>query len=318
MSNKVLLLTFSGTGNTAICGEMIKNHLTSLKYEVTHFIYKKDKEFNLNPADFDIIGIGYPIHAFNVPAPFNKFLKTLPNVDNKKLFIYKVSGEPFHLNDASSYHFVKKLKKKGYNLMIEKHFLMPYNIMFDYPEALKKQMYLYLDKLTYLLALQLDNNETELIKYKLRYKVLSFFLRIEWIAGAVNSVFVHIKKDKCVRCDKCIKECPTNSVYLNKKGTIKIHPSTCCLCTKCAHDCPKDAITFGFMNLRKVNGKFMYQKLVNDKSINGNFVNDDTKGYFHLFNKYFTLKKEELKARNISLPDLDDNSIEKAEIKQTI
>ena len=43
-----------------------------------------------------------------------------------------------------------------------------------YPE----DMIVNLDKLTYLLALQLDNNETELIKYKLRYKILSFFFSI--------------------------------------------------------------------------------------------------------------------------------------------
>ena len=72
---KVLLITFSGTGNTALCGDFIKDAFIKEGHEVKHVINQIKGEFSENLDDFDMIGLGYPIHAFNVPEAFNKFVK---------------------------------------------------------------------------------------------------------------------------------------------------------------------------------------------------------------------------------------------------
>ena len=300
---KILLITFSGTSNTFICGEFLKKHLESLNHQVDHYLYNARREFNYNLDEFDLIGIGYPIHAFNVPKPFFKFLISLKV--NKKIdyFIYKVSGEPFVFNSASSATLNSKLKKKGFNLVYEKHFLMPYNIMFNYNDSIKKEMYLYLEKLTLVTTKMLTAKEYNEVTYNPFYRFISFIFRIEWIAGPLNSKITHVDMKKCISCYKCVKECPTKSLYIDKNNKIKIK-TNCCICMKCAHDCPKDAFVFGFLNPWRVNGKFDYQKLLKDENNKGNYINKNTKGYFKLFRKYFKNQNELLKKYNIEIPEV--------------
>jgi flavodoxin/ferredoxin len=298
---KCVLYYFSGTGNTALCAKFLKKHLSEQGYEVTLYEYKEPVTDVPDPNDYDLIGIGYPIHAFNICQPFTKFLKKLPKVNNKKLFIFKVSGEPFALNNASSAHIYRKLKRNGYKLIMEKHYLMPYNIMFSYRDTLKKQMYLYLDPLTNVMSMRLANGEEDVIKYKFRHKLLSFLLRIEWLAPKVNHFLAHSKKDKCIKCMKCINSCPTQSMYINKKGTIHIK-AKCAVCMRCTLNCPTHAINFGMLNHWAINGSFNYQKLLKDDTNKGNYVNLKTTGYFRKFRKYFKTQNEIIKKYNLQLP----------------
>lgn len=300
---KVLLISFSGTGHTSTCAYFLKKHFEELGHSVDHYAYKHDVPFTYNLEDYDLVGFGYPIHAFNVPEVFCRFIKRLPKLKNKKkYFIFKVSGEPFAPNNASSYHIYRKLKRRNYELYAEKHFLMPYNIMFRYKDSIAKQMYLYLDALTKAFVLEMENNEPEKIWYAPWHVVFSFLLRIEWIAPKCNSPFVRINKEKCINCQKCINECPTGAVYINKKGDIRLKGSKCAMCMRCAMHCPLDAIKYGFMNPWKVNKPFQFEKIVKDQEIAPEYINHETKGYFKLFNKYFDKQKTLLEKYNIPNP----------------
>ena len=300
---KVLLISFSGSGNTTLCGEFLKKHFIDLGHTCDHYSFKHDKDFSYDLNEYDLIGFGYPIHAFNVPEAFCKFIKKLPKLNSKKkIFIFKVSGEPFCFNNASSYHIYKKLKRRNFDLYAEKHFLMPYNIMFRYKDSIAKQMYLYLDSLTKAFILEMLNDEPEKIWYAPWHVVLSFILRIEWIAPKLNAPFVKINKTKCVKCNKCINECPCGAIYINKKDSIRVKGSKCAMCMRCAMNCSKDAIKYGFMNPWKVNGPFNYPKLVNDKEISPEYINHQTKGYFKKFNKYFDRQKDLLEKYGIPNP----------------
>lgn len=298
---RILLLTFTGTNNTRLCGDYLSKHFKENGHEIVHYVYSVKEELKEDINAFDMIGLGYPIHAFNTPEIFYKWMKSLPVVNNKPYFIYKVSGEPFKLNDASSHHFVKVLKKKGYNKIAEKHFLMPYNIIFRYKDEIAKQMYLYLDALTNLFVKELLNNDYETIKYRFNKKVVSFLFRIEWIAPKVNAPLVKVNK-KCTKCHMCINNCPMGALYINKKGKIKVKGKLCAMCMRCTFNCPSDAFRFGIMNPWKVNGSYHYIELAKNENINPNYINDKTKGYFHKFNKYFTKQNELLEKYNIENP----------------
>ncbi len=297
---RVLLLFFSGTGHTERCAKAIKEAFIKHGHEVESYRYQAGVTPAYDINDFDMVGLGYPIHAFNLPQAFHRFIKALPKV-NKPYFIFKVSGEPFHLNDASSYHSYKVLRKKGYELIAEKHFIMPYNIIFRYKDELAKQMGLYLSPLAEAFVLGILNNKPETIKYKFSKKVVSFFFRIEWIAPKLNAPFIHVKKKKCIHCNKCIKDCPMNAISLTEKGKFKFHASKCAMCMRCAMDCPSDAITFGFMNPWKVNGPYPFEKLAKDESIDPHFVKEGRKGYFKKFLPYF--KKADALLKEYDIPN---------------
>lgn len=299
---RIALYAFSGTGNTAIALRLIKEKLIKEGHYVDDFLFKAPICSFPNPKDYDLIGIGYPIHAFNVPKPFLKFIKSFPKVSGKNYFIFKVSGEPFALNGASSAHLNDILRHKGYHLIYERHLLMPYNIMFRYPKGLEKQMYLYLDPLSSLVVKNVLAGGTEKkIRFNPFSRFLSFVLRIEWIAGPVNCKLAHVNKKKCINCNRCLRECPTNSIYLNKKGKLKIHPS-CTICMRCTVYCPTDAIFFGFLNHWVVNGDFGYKSLAADESLSPAFVKMSTKGYFKHFRNYYKKQNQDLANANIPLP----------------
>lgn len=312
MIKKVVIYLFSGTGNTRITGEFLKEHFENRGVEVTlyniAFPYKRIPD----PNDFDLVCFGYPIHAFNFPKPFFQFVKNrLPKITNevKNCFIFKVSGEPFFFNNASSAHLMETLRKKNLHLIGEKNILMPYDIIFRYSDDLAKQMYLYNKAITEGIVTLLINEKKESIKYNVFLRFLSFLFRIEWIAGAVNCKLCHVDMKKCSNCNLCINKCPTNSIYIKKNGKIGIHPS-CSICMNCAYSCPKDAFFMGFLNHWKVNGRFNYVKLANDPLIKGTYINKSTKGYFKKFIHYYKKQNEFLILNNIKIPVVYDENEE--------
>lgn len=294
---RILLRYFTGTGNTRLCAAFLADAFK----EAGHVVDFAEGDALFDPADYDLIGLGYPIHAFNPPLTFLKQVKAIPKA-KKDYFIFKVSGEPFRLNNSSSAKIASIMKKKGYRKIGEKHFLMPYNIIFRYRDSVMKQMYLYLPAIAKAYAQDLLAGKAESIKYGPATRATSFLFRIEWIAPAVNAPLVSFRKKKCIACDKCLKDCPQEAIYKNKKGELKIHPSKCAMCMRCTLNCPVDAIRFGILNPWKVTGGFNYPKLLKNESIDPNYINKDTKGYFRLFNKYFDKQRAMLKAHGIEDP----------------
>lgn len=302
---RILLLYFSGTDNTLLCAKKLQKYFLEKgnRCDIYRFSYPL-KELP-KPQDYDLLGVGYPIHAFNTPLSFLNFLKhDLPNAQ-KPYFIFKVSGEPFHFNDASSSRLIRILKKKGYRCLGEKHFLMPYNIIFRYPDSLAKGMLLYLDSLSCLYVQELSQNETREPRFSFFSHFVSFIFRIEWLAPIANSKFVKVDTKKCRHCGLCLASCPNNALYYDEKGRIRIN-NRCSICMRCADFCPVDAFCFGFLNHWKVVGKYNYARLLSDPSISPSFGVEERKGYFRHFLPYFERENKELLVHGIPLPFSED------------
>ena len=294
---RILLRYFTGTGNTGLCATFLADAFKEAGHVVDFAV--GDASFDIN--QYDLIGLGYPIHAFNPPQIFLKQVKAMPEA-KKDYFIFKVSGEPFWMNNSSSAWIASIMNKKGYHKIGEKHFLMPYNIIFRYKDPVMKQMYLYLPALTKAYVQDLLGGKAETIRYGLPSRVFAFLFRVEWIAPWVNAHLVFFRKKKCISCDKCLRDCPQQAIYKTDKGTLKINPNKCAMCMRCTLNCPVDAIRFGIMNPWKVTGGFNYPKLLQSEAIDPNYINANTKGYFRLFNKYFDRQRAMLKDHGIKDP----------------
>ncbi len=149
---KVILYVFSGTGNTLAVANLYKRFLE----QNNNMIYETDKSVSVDvyrisaksgrvpsPENYDLVGIGYPIHAFCAPEPVVKLCKALPKVKNKRTFIFKTSGEGLHINDCSSHKCLKILTKKGYDVVMERHIVMPYNMIYRHNNEMARQMWIY-------------------------------------------------------------------------------------------------------------------------------------------------------------------------------
>lgn len=308
---KIILYVFSGTGNTLAVAHLYKkfleqynkdNYETDLSVSVDIYrVSAKSGKFP-SPENYDIIGVGYPIHAFVAPEPIVKFCKNLPKVKGKRTFIFKTSGEGLHINDCSSQKCLKILTKKGYDVVMERHIVMPYNMIYRHNDLMAKQMWIYAHALT-------DLNSRELLTDK-REKVKRTFLKTMWVApiGWVEQHFAHmhgtafkVNAKKCIGCNKCVNICPQNNIKV-EDGKYKFGHD-CVLCMGCSFGCPKDAIKVGAFKYWKVNGSYRLNELKADKSIIFPYVPNRAKGIYRLYKKYYRECDRKLLSAGINVND---------------
>lgn len=279
---KAILIYFTGTGNTKLLAESIKNrfYLENL-YDVDLFEINIDTKV-IDLKDYDLIIFSYPIYAFNTPIIFDKYIKKLKLL-NKKYLIIKQSGEPLKLNNTSSYKLRKWIKKNNGELLEEYHFLYPYNIHFKYPDNLVKELYILNNKLMDILIYELKNNIKNTTKLNYFYILNSKLFKIQRLGGPINSLFYRVDKNKCINCNLCINNCPTHNIELKNKK-IKFHLK-CIMCMRCSFSCPTDAINIGMLQSWKVNGAYDYDKIIKNDNLDGKFIENNQTRFYKLFNK---------------------------------
>ena len=209
-----------------------------------------------------MIGIGYPVHAFNAPKIILDFCKTLPKIkkheQKKKVFIFKTSGEPVRMNDISSLKAIKILKKRGYDVFCERHYVMPYNMIFRHSDSAAYKMWSYAQKLVPLDVAEIIAGERRLPKKVFMGGLIAWIMRCEhWGARLIGRFFS--AERWCVKCGKCANICPVGNIKITKKGKVKFG-GKCTICMRCAFSCPKNAINAGLLEGWKVNGEYSFEE----------------------------------------------------------
>jgi len=112
---------FSGNGNTKTITYLLSEELQKKGCHVDIFAIDGILRTKNNPSlqSYDIVGFGYPVHAFNAPRIFFEYLRTLPVGNQKKTFVFKTSGDPW-MNGGSTALVRKELQKKGYEVCYER------------------------------------------------------------------------------------------------------------------------------------------------------------------------------------------------------
>ncbi|MCH5159369.1 MAG: EFR1 family ferrodoxin [Clostridiales bacterium] len=259
---KVVICYFSGTGNTAKIVEKYREQLTQHCDTVETYAMEKllcdgiPEEFLNNLNDADLLGIGYPIHAFNAPSIVLKFVKSLPKATEKKrAFIFSASGEPLKLNNISSLKTCKLLKRRNYTVTNEYRYVMPYNIMFRHSDTMAFRMWDAAQKMIPLDVAEIVDGREKRLKRVFCGSFIAWAMRCEHWGGRLNGRMYKVD-EKCAQCQKCVNVCPTKNVTL-KDGKIKFGKN-CLMCQRCIQLCPKDAIKMGLFNKWKVNGVYSF------------------------------------------------------------
>ena len=297
---KIVLYVFSGTGNTLKVAALFKKFMNA---DVT--IYRiSEKSTNLpSPEGFDLIGLGYPIHAFNAPEPILKFAQNMPQVAYRRAFIFKTSGEGLHLNDCSSQKLIKIVQKKGYDVTLERHIVMPYNMIYRHCDEMVKQMWVYAKAYVQCICRELESFKRENVKmpfYKTWYAPL---LRVtEQKFAHLHGPLFKVDANKCLNCGKCINTCPQNNITL-QDGVYKFGHK-CVLCMGCSFGCPADAISVGIFKFWKVNGSYHMEQLASNNEITFPLVPYAARGIYRLYKKYYREINEVLENAGIDVGEL--------------
>ena len=131
-------------------------------------------------------------------------------------------------------------------------------------------------------------------------------LRIEWIYARLQGPFMKVDMHKCIKCMKCLNNCPLNNIsFADEKFKFG---TNCSLCVRCSFNCPVCAISIGLLNGWRINGTYRIKQTAADKSLRFPFFGENLKGLYRLlYYKYFRRADRELENAGIKLSDPEDN-----------
>ncbi len=253
---RAIFYYFSGTGNTKWVCEKLAEELRGLGAAAEVFPIAAD--FTPPPANgYDCVIVGYPVHAFNAPAPVLKFLKRLPQAHKYlPVWLVRTSGEPLKLNNASGITPKRILGGKGYTVKGELHYVMPYNIIFRHSDGMAARMKLCAERAIPRDAALIAAGKGTLCKNNPLRRMVAFTLRVEHTAMPI--VGRRFKAtESCIGCGKCAKICPQGNIKMVDGKPV--FGKNCAACMGCSFGCPQDAVRISLLNGWRVNGAYTFE-----------------------------------------------------------
>lgn len=279
---KILLIYYTGTFNTRYLTNKIADEFIKDNNEITKIEIDNNTK-TIDTTTYDLIGFGYPIYAFNSPMPFNQYIRKLSFKKNQRYFIYKDSGETLKTNNASSRVIKRIFNKFKMKCIGEYHYIMPYNIRFPFPKQFIKEILVYDQKLLTIMFYNFKHNIVKTLKSSFINNTSSVALSIQKPGANLNSFFYTVDNDKCIRCLKCVKECPTNNIKLIDNKITFSH--NCNMCMRCSYYCPNQAIKIGMLENWKVCDYYNLDEI--EKCEYVPYINENSKGFYKCFIKTF-------------------------------
>ena len=259
MEPRCVMYVFSGTGNTMLVAEEYRK-IFGDKTE----IYEITSSFNELPLpdDYDTVGIGYPVHAFNAPLIVRRFASSLHAGRPMKLFLFHTGGEGLALNDSSSFS-IREVLGREFHIISERHYVMPYNMIFRHSDEMVKHMITYMRRLVPIHAESIKAGQSEKMPLMPFRHMISVLFRIEWLYAKLQGPHMHAETT-CTSCGLCERNCPMGNIQMENGHPV--FGRNCALCVRCSFNCPVNAISIGILNGWKVNGRYQIDRIMNDDS----------------------------------------------------
>lgn len=263
---KILILYFSGTGNTYFIADKIRNELSKKNYDVNLSSVEKFQPVDIEK--FDTLILGYPIYALDMPLFLQEYINKLTIPRTKTVILFSTMG--FYGANASR-KIGLRLVKAG---MIPLHFeeiKMPGSdaLMFMKKES---EHVLKIKSTNFDESVNINravNNIVSVIdnlfihnEVKERIKLPHIKLGGLIVDGLMNIIYKFVEKklkqkfwvnNKCIKCHLCENICPSHNIVVKDEKVVFL--DKCFLCMRCINQCPTEAIQIG----KKTNEKFRWK-----------------------------------------------------------
>jgi ferredoxin len=263
---KIVILYFSGTGNTHYIAHYLRSRVNINEDDV---LLESIETFPPDKiVDFDLICFGFPVYACNAPSFVRDYIKQLPLVENKGVFLFCTKG----LSAGNAiYKTFRKFKKKGYIFLGHASIKMPGTdglaLLSPDSKYVKKALekdYDHIDKVDKFVKRindcirGLQSNE-DIKFFKKRSPIDIPIAVVDLVLAIVYKLMARSFKKKfwsnenCTKCGTCEKICPAKNITVEEDG-VKFS-NNCFLCMRCIHQCPQEAVQFGKMTNEKFRWK---------------------------------------------------------------
>ncbi|KXZ40244.1 4Fe-4S dicluster domain-containing protein [Alkalithermobacter thermoalcaliphilus JW-YL-7 = DSM 7308] len=233
---------FSGTGNTEYVAKLFQNELNNRGYEITLIDVSKTIDFR---DDYSFFVFGSCIHAEMFPIVFMDWVKkNIKQGNNRKCIVFSTQAA----NTAAGANvFADELKDKGFDIRAVEHITMPNNYYLvgfgkdsqEKKDILKQQAKQIVKKVADDFVEGKMSIKTS-TKFRNTFGKMAYFMFLKYSkTWAKKKISVDTKL--CIKCMKCIKDCPTENIYFEDEIKFK---DKCISCQRCLHSCPVNAFKY--------------------------------------------------------------------------
>ena len=238
----MLMLYFSGTGNSKYIAELFCRHMNAACQSI-----EDNVDFDKLTASEEIIGFCYPVYGSRVPRIMREFIKMrIELFKNKKIIVFCTQ---MYFSGDGARAFTDIFPRGFIEVIYAEHFLMPNNVcnVFITPLANEKSVEKYIKKAERKMQTVCGEIKNGVIK-KRGFNPASRALGM--IQGAFFPKFEKIGMDRvwisgnCTQCNLCVSVCPMNN-FGNENGKV-VSKNNCTICYRCINKCPEKAISVYF------------------------------------------------------------------------
>ncbi len=236
----LLIIYFSGVGNTKTVAESIKGYAES---KISTEIYSiENLPINFTIDNYSSIILGTPTYHSEPAKPLIDFLETI--TPNRKIpaFIFTTCGLYSEnclriLAKECLKHKIIAIHTTSYRCSATDGMLLAPFMSCWFKNEKNLQTKIKRDFSAFIIKLK--SNPKEDIPKSKWYVLLNYPNKI---LGKSTTFPIHIHKEKCMKCGKCQKNCPTDAITVID-GYPVINKTKCMNCYRCIHHCPTLALS---------------------------------------------------------------------------
>lgn len=241
----VSMIYFSQTGNTRKVAEAMAQVFEKQGHVVKTL--PLGKATPKDAAGADLLGVGAPCFAGHAPTPVRGFLRDMPRLDGRRVFVFATSGGA---PGRVLYDMTRFLRRKGGDvvggfLARGELFYPPPSLVGRFPNRPDEEDLAEAQRFAASLAEHisagipspLPESRPEALKRRWGpYEIMSIintdaFLRLSTPKPKLNS-------DLCDQCRWCAKECPVDNIDMQPYPVLG---KRCIRCFRCLTGCPRKA-----------------------------------------------------------------------------
>ena len=197
----------------------------------------------VDQAEWDALGLAFPVHSSFAPPVIRDYVEELPPV-RKPLFALTTAG--YWAGDTAWYG-AQTLEGKGYELFLCANVKMPNNFCIPRVDFVPVPARDEVSSILEQAALRVEQLAEEIHRRETRYEGTGIVGRVggafqRWGYAAFRSMLLarFHADESCTGCGWCVRHCPTGSWEL-REGRARFQ-HRCMYCMRCYSFCPEQAI----------------------------------------------------------------------------